>query len=88
MEGMREYEVVRDGNVFGSSFTNSIVFSSDYDKARHQLNELVARYQNIPFNEVFSGSEIFNQSGVCFLQKAGVLLKSLQWIVTDYGLKS
>ena len=75
MKGMREYEVVRDGNVFGSSFANSIVFSSDYDKARQLLKELVARYQNIPFNEIFSGSEIFNQSGVCFLQKSWSPLK-------------
>jgi uncharacterized protein len=75
MKGMREYEVVRDGNVFGSSFANSIVFSSDYDKARKHLNELIARYQNIPFNELFSGSEIFNQSGVCFLQKSWSPLK-------------
>lgn len=75
MKGMREYEVVRDGNVFGSSFTNSIVFSSEYDKARQYLDELVVRYQHIPFNEVFSGNEIFNQDGVCFLQKSWNPLK-------------
>jgi uncharacterized protein len=75
MEGMREYEVVRDGNVFGTSFTNSIVFLSDYDKARHQLNELMGRYHNIPFEEVFSGSEISNQEGVCFLHKSWTPLK-------------
>jgi uncharacterized protein len=75
MEGMREYEVVRDGNVFGSSFTNSIVFLSEYDKACHHLNELIARYHNIPFDEVFSGSEISNQDGVCFLHKSWIPLK-------------
>jgi uncharacterized protein YprB with RNaseH-like and TPR domain len=75
METLREYEVVRDGNIFGTSFGNNIVFSSDYDQARRQLEELIMRYQNIPFDEVFSGSEIFNQGGVCFLQKSQQLLK-------------
>jgi uncharacterized protein len=75
METLREYEVVRDGNIFGTSFGNNIVFSSDYDQARRQLEELIMRYQNIPFDEVFSGSEIFNQGGVCFLQKSQHPLK-------------
>jgi len=70
METMREYEVVRDGNVFGTSFTNSVVFSSDYKLARHQLDMLVAKYQNVLFDDIFSGSEIFNQAGTCFLQKS------------------
>ncbi len=70
METMREYEVVRHGNVFGTSFANSVVFSSDYDQARHQLDILVAKYQDVPFDDVFSGSEIFNQAGACFLQKS------------------
>ncbi len=70
METMREYEVVRHGNVFGTSFANSVVFSSDYDQARHQLDILVAKYRDVPFDNVFSGSEIFNQAGACFLQKS------------------
>ncbi len=41
METMREYEVVRDGNIFGTSFSNSIVFSSDYEQARDHLDALV-----------------------------------------------
>jgi len=70
METMREYEVVRDGNVFGTSFSSNVVFSSDYNQARHQLDVLVAKYQNVPFADVFSGSEIFNQGGACFFQKS------------------
>jgi len=37
METLREYEVVRDGNIFGTSFGNNIVFSSEYAQACHQL---------------------------------------------------
>jgi len=75
METMREYEVVRDGNVFGTSFSNSVVFSSDYEEARHQLDVLVAKYHNVPFDEVFSGTEIFNEGGVCFSLKSRHPLK-------------
>jgi uncharacterized protein YprB with RNaseH-like and TPR domain len=75
METLHEYEVVRDGNIFGASFGNSIVFSSDYDQAHKQLEELIERYQNVPFNEVFSGSEIFNHRGACFVQKSEQPLK-------------
>ena len=70
METLREYEVVRDGNIFGTSFGNNIVFSSDYEQACHQLKELMVRYQDVPFDEIFSGSEVFNQAGACFLQKS------------------
>jgi uncharacterized protein YprB with RNaseH-like and TPR domain len=66
METMREYEVVRDGNVFGTSFSNRVVFSSKYEQAHHQLDILVEEYRNVPFEETFSGSEIFNECGVCF----------------------
>ena len=75
METMREYEVVRDGNVFGTSFSNSVVFSSNYEEARHQLDVLVAKYHNVPFDEVFSGTEIFNEAGVCFSLKSRQSLK-------------
>ena len=72
---MREYEVVRDGNVFGTSFSNNIVLSSDYDQARHQLDMLVEKYQNIPFETIFSGTEIFNECGVCFSLESRKSLK-------------
>jgi len=65
---MREYEVVRDGNVFATSFANSMVFSSDYEKARDHLDRLVTKYRNVRFEDVFSGSEIVNERGACFLQ--------------------
>jgi uncharacterized protein YprB with RNaseH-like and TPR domain len=68
MQTMREYEVVRDGNVFGTGLANNIVFSSDYDQAHNQLDTLVDKYRDIRFENVFSGLEIFNQGGACFVQ--------------------
>ncbi len=66
IETMREYEVVRDGNVFGTSFSNNFVLSSEYEQARHNLDTLLAQYQDVPFETVFSGSEISNDGGTCF----------------------
>jgi hypothetical protein len=68
MQTMREYEVVRDGNVFGTGLANNIVSSSDYDQAHNQLDTLVDKYRDIRFEDVFPGHEIFNQGGTCFVQ--------------------
>ncbi len=75
MDRLQEYEVVRDGNVFGTSFSNNVVFSSDYEQAHCQLGVLVEKYRNIPFDHVFSGSEIFNECGVCFSLESRQSLK-------------
>jgi uncharacterized protein YprB with RNaseH-like and TPR domain len=75
METMREYEVVRDGNVFRAGFSNNVVFSSDFEQAHRQLGELVGKYRNVPFSNVFSGTEIFNEYGVCFSLKSRHSLK-------------
>ena len=45
MDSMREYEIVRDGNVFATSFANSVVFSSAYDQARNYLEGLITKYR-------------------------------------------
>jgi hypothetical protein len=75
METMREYEVVRDGNVIGTSFSNNVVFSSDYEQAHHQLDVLLEKYRNVPFDTIFSGTETFNECGVCFSLKSQQSLK-------------
>ena len=67
MDTMREYEVVRDGNVFGAGFSNSFVFSSEYEQARRMLGELVTRYRDLPVETVFEGKEITNDGGTCYL---------------------
>ncbi|MDD1682238.1 MAG: ribonuclease H-like domain-containing protein [Methanoregula sp.] len=68
MDSMREYEVVRDGNVFATSFSNSIVFSSEYDTARQNLTDLLARYNGCNIDSVFSGGrEEMNEGGTCYL---------------------
>ncbi|MDP3563688.1 MAG: exonuclease, partial [Methanoregula sp.] len=66
MQTLKEYEVVRDGNIFGAGFSNSVVFSSEYDQARQHLDQLIGSYHDRPFEAVFSGKEISNECGTCF----------------------
>ena len=66
MQGVREYEVVRDGNAFGASFSNSVVFSSEYEQAHRYLETLLSRYHGITIGEQFKGREIANEGGTCF----------------------
>ncbi|WP_394698750.1 ribonuclease H-like domain-containing protein [uncultured Methanoregula sp.] len=76
MDTMREYEVVRDGNVFGTGFSNSFVFSSEYDHARRMLGELLNQYRGQSVDTVFSGKECFNAGGTCFELEGRHLLTS------------
>jgi uncharacterized protein len=70
VQGIREYEVVRDGNVFGTSFSPSCLFSSEYEEARRQLELLLSRYRGRSFDSVFRGTETVNEYGVCFVQES------------------
>jgi uncharacterized protein YprB with RNaseH-like and TPR domain len=75
METLREYDVIRDGNVFKTSFSDSYVFSSDHDRARHLLNRLIEQYQGVSLCTVFSGEELTNDGGTCFSVKSRHHLK-------------
>jgi uncharacterized protein YprB with RNaseH-like and TPR domain len=68
MDALREYEVVRDGNVFATSFSNNFVFSSEYDGARQYLRDLLEQYDGCSFDAVFCGGrEHVNEAGTCYL---------------------
>ncbi|HUH78558.1 MAG TPA: ribonuclease H-like domain-containing protein [Methanoregula sp.] len=79
VNSLKEYEVVRDGNVFGSGFSNSFVVISEYERARSQLDSLVSRYEGIPFSHVFSGSEVTNEGGACFCLRDDFDLPALRF---------
>ncbi len=66
MQAVREYEIVRDGNVFGAGFSHSFVYSSEYEDARHYLETLLSRYRGMTIGEQFRGKEIVNDGGTCF----------------------
>jgi len=65
MDSLREYEVVRDGNVFGMSFSNNYVYSSEFDRAHQYLAQLTEQYDGVPFDTLFSGTEVTNAGGAC-----------------------
>ncbi|NMB79171.1 MAG: exonuclease, partial [Methanomicrobiales archaeon] len=67
---MREYEVIRDGNVFGTSFSPSFVYSSEYDDARNYLGELLREYRGRSFSSVFTGRDETNAAGICFVKES------------------
>jgi hypothetical protein len=71
LDNLREYEVVREGNVFATSFSHNIVFSSEYDRARHYLRDLLERYDGCAFDTVFCGGrEQVNDGGTCYLMES------------------
>lgn len=68
MDGICEYEVVRDGNVFATGFSNRFVCTSEHDTARQYLADLLGRYAGRSIEEVFpEGREYSNDGGACFL---------------------
>lgn len=67
---MREYEVIRDGNVFSQSISSSFIYSSEYEEARRYLDSLLTQYQGMSFNSVIHGGEVVNDGGTCFVQKS------------------
>lgn len=66
MQTLKEYEGVRDGNIFGAGFSNSVIFASEYDQARQQRDHLIASHHDKAFEAVFPGEEISNECGTCF----------------------
>ena len=65
MAALREYSVVRDGNVFGAGLAGSCLFSSEYDRARALLGKLMSGYDGASFESLFPGSEIATENGTC-----------------------
>ncbi len=67
MEALREYEVIRDGNISGTSLYGRYLLSSEYNRAREHLALLLKTFEGVPLSKVFAGRELENEEGVCFL---------------------
>jgi len=65
MESLKEYSVIRDGNVFGTGLAGSCLFLSEYDSARALLGKLLSEYDGASFESIFPGSEIETENGAC-----------------------
>ncbi|MEN6611336.1 MAG: ribonuclease H-like domain-containing protein [Methanoregulaceae archaeon] len=62
---LREYDVIREGNVFGTSFTDSFLYQDEFDCARRLRDRLLEEYGNRSFGEVFPGKIHENDGGEC-----------------------
>lgn len=62
---LREYDVIREGNVFATSFTDSYLYQDEFDCARRLRNRLLEEYQRRSFGDVFPGSVRENDGGEC-----------------------
>jgi uncharacterized protein YprB with RNaseH-like and TPR domain len=67
MQALTEYHVVRDGNTFEAGFSDNVLFSSEYERAGKYLETLVDRYRGMAFEDLFSGRQITNEGGACFV---------------------
>ena len=65
MDSLREYEVIRDGNVFGTSFSNNYISTSEFDRAHQALARLTGQYDGVAFDTLFSGTEVTTPDGTC-----------------------
>lgn len=62
----REYDVVRDGNIFGTSLSSSWIFASDHREALELRRRLQLRYEGESLSEVLGGEELETAAGVCW----------------------
>jgi len=84
IHSLREYEVVRDGNVFGSGFSNNCVYSSEYDLARRYLDRLMTQYHGDSFLDIFAGHDIFNDAGACFCIQSSVEIPGIKFNIDGF----
>jgi uncharacterized protein YprB with RNaseH-like and TPR domain len=81
---LREYEVVRDGNVFGTNLFRSCLKLSEQSDAHQLLAGLLERYRDRPFEEVFSGTIEENEAGSSFLIRSRYPVEKAQIDPVEY----
>lgn len=62
----QEYSVIRDGNIFGASLTDSFLWKSDYERAELLKRALIAEYDGASLEDVLQGAEIDTPEGACY----------------------
>lgn len=58
IDGRQEYTVVKNDNIFRSSFIDRHLFSSEYERARALLGELLEQYRGTDLEEVLGGGAV------------------------------
>jgi uncharacterized protein YprB with RNaseH-like and TPR domain len=66
VERIRDYAVIRDGNVFRTSFTDSYLYASEYAQALDLRTRLITEHEGISVTDVFDGQEVETGGGTCY----------------------
>ncbi|HZD42942.1 MAG TPA: ribonuclease H-like domain-containing protein, partial [Methanomicrobiales archaeon] len=66
IDRLQEYAVIRDGNIFHTSISDSFLFESAYQKARSLKDELLRDYAGMALEEAFSGEVMETGLGTCY----------------------
>jgi hypothetical protein len=69
----RDYTVIAHDNLYRAGFSDSYIFSSAYQRGLARKEELLAAYEEVPFDEALDGEEIMMPDGTsCFRITASV----------------
>ncbi|MDD1676551.1 MAG: ribonuclease H-like domain-containing protein, partial [Methanomicrobiales archaeon] len=66
VDRIQDYSVIRDGNVFRTSFADSYLFTSEYERALALRERLLAEHDGISITDLFDGQEVETGSGTCY----------------------
>jgi uncharacterized protein YprB with RNaseH-like and TPR domain len=70
IEGSHDYAIIRNDNVFRTSFHDTWVLESQHAAAREQLASLMEIHDGMSLDELFCGSECETYEGVCYCIKS------------------
>ncbi len=66
IEEQREYTVVRDGNIFATSLSDTCLFRSDYTRAAALKEKLLGKWCGATLGEAIPGDEVDTAWGSCY----------------------
>jgi uncharacterized protein YprB with RNaseH-like and TPR domain len=66
IDDSHDFAIIRNDTISRSSFSDSWVFESDYNRAGALKRDLMSRYSDCSVEEVFGGTEVDTSEGVCY----------------------
>ena len=67
VSNLREYQVIRDGNIFRTSLSESYIFHGEYERAQQLKDELLKKYEGMTVNAALQGKEVETPIGDSYL---------------------
>ncbi len=63
---LQEYRVIRDGSIYPTSFTDSYLFSSEFERAQNLKRDLIRTHAGSSLEEIFAGREVETDAGAAY----------------------